>query len=226
MDRVKPLRIVFLLILLAAMTIYTYILRYRTVESPPLPNLTDIPTDIGEYEGSDAYQPPEALLLLGSDATVFRSYRHDTGRTIWLFLGYFGTQQENSQIHSPKHCYPGAGWDIVQEGSLRFGTAGKEITVKHLLISDGRDQREVVYWFDTSSGVITNEFALKWHQMKSALLRRPQAAAFVRFSIPVSSTAPEQSREELIRFIEMIFPHIMAALRGRPVPEAPGGRSA
>jgi len=220
MDQVKPIRIVTLLLLIAALTVYTYMLRYREAQRPPAPDLAGIPTVIGEYESTEAYQPAEALLLLGADATVFRTYRNAGGHTIWLFLGYFGTQQENSQIHSPKHCYPGAGWDIVEEGTLRIGPPGAEASVKRLVISDGREQREVVYWFDTRGGVITNEFALKWYQMKSALLQQPQAAAFVRFSTEVSPAAPEHARTELIRFIEAIGPRITETLRGRTVPAA------
>lgn len=224
MDQVRSARIAILLIFLAALAVYTFMLRYRSVESPPSPDMTGIPTAIGEYESTDAYQPAEALRLLGADATVFRTYRNNTGRTIWLFLGYFGTQQENSQIHSPKHCYPGAGWDIVEEGTLRLGLPGSEASVKHLVISDGREQREVVYWFDTRSGVITDEFALKWYQMKNALLQRPQAAAFVRFSTGVSPDAPGHAREELVHFIEAISPRITETLRGRTVPAAESKR--
>lgn len=231
MDQVRTTRIVIVLILLAVLIVYTYLLRYRDAESPLPPDLAGIPTAIGEYESTDAFQPSEALRLLGADATLFRSYRNADGHTIWLFLGYFGAQQENSQIHSPKHCYPGAGWDIVEEGTLRLGLADTEASVKRLLISDGRQQREVVYWFDTRGGVITNEFALKWYQMKSALMQRPQAAAFIRFSAEVSHAAAERSREEevppaaaqharseLVRFIETIIPHITITLRGRTVP--------
>lgn len=213
MDQVKSIRYTALVILLSVLVVYTYILRFRDVASPPPPDLSAIPTWIGDYASTDEYQPVEALRLLGADATVFRSYRNSEGHTIQFFLGYFGTQQENSQIHSPKHCYPGAGWDIVREGSVRLRLAGSEVPVKDLVISDGRNAQEVVYWFDTRSGVITDEFALKWYQMKSALLRKPQAAAFVRFSTEISPTSPERSREKLIRFIESIIPLITASLR-------------
>ncbi len=238
MDQVRTTRIVIVLILLAALVVYTYILRYGEVEIPPLPDLSGIPATIDGYESTDAYQPAEALRLLGADGTVFRTYRNKQGQTIRLFIGYFGTQQENSQIHSPKHCYPGAGWDIVEEGTLRLGLADTEAAVKRL--------REVVYWFDTPSGVITNEFALKWYQMKSALMQRPQAAAFIRFSAEmsnatkqrpreneaspevrerlqdkeVSPAAAQHARSELVRFIETITPHIKTTLRGPSVTAA------
>lgn len=213
MDQVRPIRIAVLLIILSALVAYTYILRYRDVVPPPLPDLSGIPSGIGDYASTDNHQPAEALRLLGADATVSRSYRNSEGHTVQFFLGYFVKQQENSQIHSPKHCYPGSGWNIVRESSVRLRLAGNEVPVKDLVISDGKDVQEVVYWFDTQGGVITDEFVLKWYQMKSALLRKPQAAAFIRFSTEISPASPERSRGELIRFIESITPLITTSLR-------------
>ncbi|MCK4237106.1 MAG: exosortase-associated EpsI family protein, partial [Candidatus Krumholzibacteria bacterium] len=68
--------------------------------------------------------------------------------------------------------------------------------------------------FSTRSGIITNEFALKWYQMKSALLRRSQSAAFIRFSMNVPPGEDDSSREDLVRFAEAIFPYIETALKG------------
>jgi EpsI family protein len=206
------------MILLASLSVYTYMLRYREVVSPPPPDLTGIPVAIGDYVSIDKPQPADMFRDLGADATVFRSYRSGEGHMIWLFLGYFGTQQENSQIHSPKHCYPGSGWNIVRESTLQLSLPAYETSVKDLVISDGRQRREVIYWFEIRGGVITDEFALKWYQMKSALLQRPQMATFIRFSSDISPGSPERSREELVRFIEMITPLITVVLRGQPVP--------
>ena len=199
--------------LLAALIAYTYALRYREIESPPAPLLDSIPTEIGAFRGSNETEDPEALKLLGADATLFRTYRSDSGRVAWLFIGYFGTPHENSQIHSPKHCYPGAGWTILDEESARIALGSREIAVKSLAISDGVRTHYILYWFSSADGIITTEFALKWNQMKNSLLARPQATAFVRFSIDVTGEAESASRNDLVRFAEALAPHIEEALR-------------
>ncbi|MFA4947334.1 MAG: exosortase C-terminal domain/associated protein EpsI [Candidatus Krumholzibacteriia bacterium] len=213
MDKMTFRSHLIIILLLTALIAYTYTLRYRVIESPPVPPLDSIPTEIGSFKGSNETEDPEALKLLGADATLFRTYRSDSGRVVWLFIGYFGTQHENSQIHSPKHCYPGAGWNILDEGSTRIALGSGEIAVKSLAISDGVRTHYILYWFSSADGIITNEFALKWNQMKNSLMAKPQATAFVRFSIDVTGEAGSASRKDLIRFAEALAPHVEEVLR-------------
>jgi EpsI family protein len=204
---------ILVIVFLAALIAYTYALRYRDIESPPVPPLDSVPMSIGPFTGSPEAEDPEALELLGADATLFRSYRSDSGRVAWLFIGYFGAQQENSQIHSPKNCYPGAGWNILEEGSTRIALGDGEIPARTLAISDGARTHYILYWFSSADGIVTNEFALKWNQMKNSLLARPQATAFVRFSIDATGYSESASRNDLVRFAEALAPRIEEILR-------------
>ena len=213
---------IIVILFLGALIAYTYALRYRVVESPPAPALDSVPSEIGGFTGLTEAQGPEALELLGADATLFRTYRGDSGRVAWLFIGYFGTQHENSQIHSPKHCYPGAGWNIIKEGSTRVALGDGEIPAKSLAISNGVRTHYILYWFSSADGIVTNEFALKWNQMKNSLLARPQATAFVRFSIDASGLGETASRNDLARFAGTLAPRIEEILRASGA--APRGR--
>ena len=80
---------------------------------------------------------------------------------------------------------------------------------------DGSRRQVVLYWFFTNSGIITNEYMLKWDQMKHALLRQSQRATFVRFSAPIG---PDESADvvdmELTAFINAIAPHLLSVLNG------------
>jgi EpsI family protein len=213
MDKVKTKKLAALIAILTLLAAYTYVLRYREVVPPDPPRLDRIPMAVGDFIGYDVYQEPASLRVLGADTTLFRSFQDDEGKVIRLFLGYFGTQHERAQIHSPKHCYPGAGWGIVAEKSAEIHSGTGVFRATHLSISDGRDRREVIYWFDTADGIINNEFVLKWYQMKRALIGKPQVSAFIRFSTVVSP-ADEISWQKIIDFIEAIVPDIRTALHG------------
>jgi EpsI family protein len=209
MVRVTKKKYYFLFIILILAILYTYLLRYKPPHDNTLPPLDKISYSISNYIGSDEYQPPGSLKMLGADTTLFRSYNNEEGGTIWLFIGYFGSQQENSQIHSPKHCYPGSGWNIVREGNTLLTNRGKKITAKFLLITNQTERRLVVYWFHTKSGTLTDEFALKWFQMKSSLMRKPQSAAFIRFSTTIPANRKmEEILRELSSFIQAVTPEI------------------
>ena len=227
MDGTKTGTFVALMIFLGALTAYTYELRFHSDGRPEAPAYDLVPREAGGFASVEEERDTEPLKLLGADATLYRTYRSPAGRTVWLFLGYFGAQHENSQIHSPKHCYPGAGWNILEEGSTRLRLGVKAIPVKHLVIFDGVERHYVLYWFTSCDGIITNEFALKWDQMKNSLLRRSQASAFVRFSTRVDPGEREADvREELRSFAESLAPSVEDVMRragAAPQIDAPSG---
>ncbi|MCK4537990.1 MAG: EpsI family protein [Candidatus Krumholzibacteria bacterium] len=211
MDKINRSRLVVLAVILAALTIYTYVLRYREIPTAEVPDLSTIPLQTAGYSAVEEYIEPESLRLLGADMTLARSYTGKEG-SIELFLGYFARQQENSQIHSPKHCYPGSGWNIISEGGVRITGGGRENRAKELVITDGGSRHLVIYWFSMNGEFIPDEFALKFYQMKSALLSRSQAAAFIRFSTPITDGSEATARNRLLPFIEELSPAIMSAI--------------
>jgi EpsI family protein len=215
MDTVSTKKMTAVVVILAVLCAYTWSLRLRTVPRPEPPGLDSIPRSVAGFTARDEYISPESLRLLGADMTLARSYVDDSGAEIDLFIGYFAAQQENSQIHSPKHCYPGAGWDIISEGSIRLDIGGSVTAARKLLISDGSSTQLVVYWFYMRDGTVPDEFSLKWRQMTDALLARPQAASFIRFSAIVPPGEEEAIMARTVGFIEDISPHVLEALSPR-----------
>ena len=106
-------------------------------------------------------------------------------------------------------CYPGAGWNIIDEGKIRAIIEGSTRDVKYLVISDGNKKRVVLYWFKTLNRIVTNEFELKWVQMKNALLRRSQMAIFIRLSTDLNQ---EQNKEDRLAELAGFAKRISAEL--------------
>jgi EpsI family protein len=212
----KTTRYTILIIIIVVLGIYTFAMRYREIEQPPVPNLHLLPETIGGYRGSDNFLEPASLSVLGADGTLFRTFIKEGSPPIWLFLGYFGAQQEHSQIHSPKNCYPGSGWNILQEGTITVTIPDGKIKAKQLIISDGAQSRIVIYWFSTPTGPVRDEFALKWYQAKRSLSGKPQVSTFVRFSTIVrDEIGMDATRSMTMEFIEMAAPLIEMALSER-----------
>ena len=107
--------------LLAALIAYTYALRYRDIEARRRRRSIPFRTRSAPSRGHERRRRTRRRSS-SSAPTPPCSARTGAipGSVVWLFIGYFGTQHENSQIHSPKHCYPGAGWNILDEGSTRI----------------------------------------------------------------------------------------------------------
>jgi EpsI family protein len=213
MEKINTIKLLIIIIILVVLTGFTYTIRYRATEMPNLPDLELVPRNIDGYSSTTNQLSPGAIKVLGVDTTLARDYSNGKGQKIEFFLGFFLTQQKHSQIHSPKHCYPGSGWDILKESRITFNPGGNRISARTILISNKKEKRLVVYWFYINSKIITNEFALKWEQMKCSLQGKTQPATFIRFSVIMPQGREKETKSNFLEFIELIQPYIDLALK-------------
>lgn len=142
---------------------------------------------LGDAERAYLDQPLEDgfLDVLRAREVLFRTYDPDAVEPVWVFLGYFDQQREGSQVHSPRHCYPGAGWNIEQEMETR--AAWRDGTLHALVVSNGAERRLVCFWYQTPSGTLGDVFHLKLALTRQAVLRRPQDVVFASVSTPFTT---------------------------------------
>lgn len=125
----------------------------------------------------------EFLDVLRAREVLFRTYDPNTDRPVWLFLGYFDRQKEGSQVHSPRHCYPGSGWTIEQE--LSVPARWRDGALAALVVDNGGERRVVCYWYQTPFGIEDDVFRLKLALTRQAVMRRPQDVVFASVSTPL-----------------------------------------
>ena len=71
----------------------------------------------------------------------------------------------------------------------------------------------VLYWYDTRTGRLTSDLDLKFNLMRTALLHRPQDAAFVRWSTPlVPGENVDTATARLLGAVADTYPALEAAL--------------
>jgi len=88
--------------------------------------------------------------------------------------------------------------------------------VNEYVIAKGGGRQLVQYWFVTRSGILSNEFGLKWDLVKNSLMGRPTDAAFVRLVLPVGTDGLEATRTTLRLFCREMLP-----LLDRAIPISP-----
>jgi EpsI family protein len=138
------------------------------------------------------------LETLKAREVIFQTYETGAGESVWLFMGYFDKQKEGSQVHSPKNCYPGSGWNIVEEQTVAapWGRG----SVHTLVVTDGFERRLVYYWFQTASDYLAGVFPLKLYLTKNAVMRKPQDVVFIRIST-VIGTSRRSAEERLLPYV-------------------------
>lgn len=180
-------------------------------EKVPAKRLLDsLPRQIDDWQGQeDTTLDADILGILKLNDYVMRRYRDLSGRDLWLYIAYWDTQRKGAQIHSPKHCLPGGGWEPLEAKQLPIVLASplKEITVNRYVLQKDQYQQVVTYWFQSQGSVVASEVDAKLQLVKNALLRNRTDGALVRLVSPVSGSVEEtfHRQAEFVRALSPIL---------------------
>ncbi|MBD3401444.1 EpsI family protein [candidate division GN15 bacterium] len=156
-------------------------------QTPDRPaEFSTIPYEQQQYVGEEHRFAEHSYEILQADTTTLRRYVGPNDETYWLFIAYFNSQKYGSQIHSPKHCLPGGGWQILHHDPYQLQLPdGRTREINRLIIADRGRQQLMLYWFETRGGAIRSEYGLKWDLVMNSLFFRPTDAAIVRLTLPI-----------------------------------------
>lgn len=166
---------------------------HRRTDALALP-LDSIARTIDGFVGSE--NPPlddHVLEQLKCSTYLSRTYVKDALHAD-LFIAYYAQQRAGESMHSPKHCLPGAGWEIWDYGSTDIQSSGRSFVVNKYSIENGGDRRMVLYWYQSKGRIIKSEYMGKILLARDALLQNSTAASIVRIIVPDQPGALEYAR--------------------------------
>lgn len=178
--------------------------------------LSSVPTSIGDWSGREEQMTDEIVQSVGVEDYLLRDYSDAAGRRVSVYVGFYEQQKEGDQIHSPKHCLPGAGWRPTESTVVEFETPGfngGRTGASRNVIAKGDERQFVLYWYMGAGRVITNEYAAKLYLVLDSIFRKRNDGALIRFMAPMAPgqtvASAEAKVEELAR---LLLPHVAAAL--------------
>ncbi len=188
-------------------------LRYGQSTVTGTPEFSLIPYENGPYSGEERRYSDQSYRVLQADTTTLRLYVDDDDQRYWLFVAYFSSQAYGRQIHSPRHCLPGGGWSIDSSETHKIElTATQTAEVNRLIIGRDGSRQVMLYWFQTRSGVIADEYAVKLDLVRSALAFRPTDAAFVRVTAAIDDNDVDEATERAADLLRHLYGEILAAM--------------
>ena len=149
----------------------------------------------------------ETVNLLKVNDYVMRRYTDRDGRTLWLYIGYWATQRKGAQIHSPRNCLPGGGWEPIEASRLVVALPAPyaAVEVNRYLIQKDRDQQVVLYWYQSQGKAVAGELDAKIQMVRTAITRNRTDGALVRVSAPVIGNVAETT-DSLVRYVQAMYP--------------------
>ncbi|MBI2526656.1 MAG: EpsI family protein [Candidatus Rokubacteria bacterium] len=168
------------------------------------------PETIGDWRGREAtIFEMDVLNVLKVSDYLMRRYTDPSGRSLWLYIGYWASQRKGAQIHSPRNCLPGGGWEPVEASFLTIPLPAPHapITVNRYLIQKDRDMQLVLYWYQSQGKAVAREVEAKVEMVRSAMLRNRTDGALVRVSSPIYGSAAETT-EHLVHYVQALYPRL------------------
>lgn len=172
--------------------------------------LSTIPKSFQGWESTDQAFPTKVLENLRVDEYLMRRFIKGQ-EVIWLYIGYYSAQKEGAVPHSPRHCYPGSGFQPIRNTVI-------EIPVLHdnssfirpnlYIFARGSEREVVIYWYQSRGRVIADEYREKIYLIMDSIFRNRSDGALVRFSLPTDAMNEEKSIRTLTSFIMEIYPEI------------------
>jgi EpsI family protein len=105
--------------------------------------LDRIPFEIAGYEGIPLEISEREREALQSDGLLLRDYARPNEAPVWIFVDYHRTQRLGAQIHSPRNCYPGQGWSVMQVENVTLSAAGEPIPACWLTLANRDGHRRL-----------------------------------------------------------------------------------
>lgn len=139
---------------------------------------------LGKWRAAGADQPLDAptLDLLKPQDYLLRNYLDSQGRSCAVFVAYFGVQLEGAMIHSPRHCLPGGGWQIMSREEITVPGPQGEARVNRLVLGQNLERLSVLYWYQGRGRVEPNEYRDRLYLVLDGLTKQRTDGALVRLT--------------------------------------------
>lgn len=160
--------------------------------------LEDVPLAIGEWRGRSDEMDERVIGIVGVEDYLLRDYVSAGGLPVYVYVGYYEKQREGDQIHSPRHCLPGAGWRPIRSDVVAFATPGfngGETRANRYVIAKGEDRQLVLYWYQSGQRNITSEYAAKLWLVIDSIVRKRSDGALVRLIVSLPRDMPLESAQ-------------------------------
>lgn len=166
-------------------------------------NLENIPMQIGDYQGREDSFPQSVYDELQADLHVYRQYAAPDGRALSLYIGYYGTAKGGRTGHNPFACLPGAGWGIVDRGTVKAypSYAPGGVDLNYVVAAKDGVKTVMLHWYQTRGDkVLATGFQQNVDRFVSRVLYNRNDGAFVQVNAVVKKDDIPASKDTILEF--------------------------
>ena len=170
--------------------------------------LSTIPKEIAGWKNTAEESLSDGVLgTLKPTSYLARTYQKK-GQQLGLFIAYYAQQRAGESMHSPKHCLPGAGWEIWDYGSAMVPVNGGQVKINRYSIQNAGARSVVLYWYQSRNRVIASEYLGRLLLIRDALVEGKAAGSIVRIVVADQPGAVNEG----VRFAAEVIPQFQRCM--------------
>jgi len=177
--------------------------------SLPRKNLADFPKEIGDWTAVSEHKiEGRSMEILQVDDYFVRYYRNSRGEVIGLYIGYFKSQREGKNIHSPRQCLPGAGWvpvDVTVYNMPIHSHNPETVPVNKFIMGKGLNRQLYLFWYHGRGRIYASEYWNKIYLIWDGLTKKRTDGALIRVNSPILKETGDALKTQS-EFIELFLP--------------------
>lgn len=183
----------------------------RGTPEPLVFPLGEIRSQVAGWQAVQDHLLPESTLRT-LKATSYLSRTYAGARTqLDLFIAFYARQRTGESMHSPKHCLPGAGWEIWKHDSAWIPVQGQAVEINQYSIQNQGTRMLMLYWYQSRTHIYASEYLGKVLLARDTILTGHTSASIVRVLMPDQPGAAEEG----VAFAAAIVPEVQRCLDPR-----------
>lgn len=188
----------------------------RRISEPLAVPLDQIPAEInGWTKVKDSQLDAGTVKQLKPSSYLTRTYRKGAV-PLDLFIAFYEQQRAGESMHSPKHCLPGAGWEIWRHGTAMIPDGDRQVAVNKYSIQNNGTRMIMYYWYQSKGRIVADEYTGKIMLAKDTLISGQTAGSIVRIMLPDTPAADA----EAVAFASKMIPEMRRCITGDRNPRA------
>ena len=192
-------------------TVLTNVLSYESYNaSLKFPDLTNrFPLKIGEFKGEDLPIELRVYNILETKSILNRLYISDNQE---IFLSIVHYPVAKVDFHVPEACLGGEGIQVSKSTkTINITYKGKrfEPTVIQLIRKKSVKDELCYYFYKADNSIGPNYVTLRYNIIKNKLLNNDKGASLIRISTHIVSGNIKKASQNLIDFINQIYPFLI-----------------
>lgn len=171
--------------IILALFALTYFGMQHFIEVKPTPILQPLekfPKKIDNWKVTQKQALSAAVSkILGVDDYIDYTYTNSQGEQIGLYASYFGDVGVTGAYHSPQHCLPGAGWNILSVERVPILYNGNhDVKINRMTVVNSGRKLIVYYWYQERGRIVASEYWDKIYTVLDSLFMHRRDGSFIR----------------------------------------------